>query len=187
MSMRQPRAGIFALAVLVASAAGGEEPAKLAMPGPEAKNLMLGKWEIRVKYEPSPEMPKGGTATGREVWSAGPAGRSVLEDYEEWGTAGEYRGHGAAWWDEKAGGERVVWCDSQIPAGCEVSKSVAHWEGNSLVYTEETEENGRKGVRQEIFTEITPTSFTQYLKAGPSLSQLKTTVTIHATRVPPPK
>jgi len=38
-------------------------------------------------------------------------------------------------------------------------------------------------VRQEIFTDITPTSFTQLLKEGPSVSKLRITLTIHARKL----
>ncbi|HTO86131.1 MAG TPA: hypothetical protein VMR54_01200 [Thermoanaerobaculia bacterium] len=155
----------------------------LKVPGPEAQHLMLGTWAIHVKYEPSAEMPNGGVGQGREVWRAGPGGGSVIEEYEEEGAAGEFHGLGVAWWDEKAQGQRFIWCASHDPGGCQLSKNVAKWEGNSLIYTEETEEKGKRLVRQEVFTNITPTSFTQILKAGPTASELKTTVTIQATRL----
>jgi hypothetical protein len=155
----------------------------LKIPGPEVQNLMLGTWAIHVKYEPSAEMPNGGVGQGREVWRAGPGGGSVIEEYEEKGAAGESHGLGVAWWDEKEQGQRFIWCDSHDPGGCQLSKNVAKWDGNSLVYTEETEEKGKRIVRQEVFTNITPSSFTQILKAGPTASELKTTVSIQATRV----
>jgi len=156
------------------------------MPGPEAQNLMLGTWVIRVKYEPSPERPKGGEGVGSEVWRRGPGGRSVIEDYEVKGDAGELHGLGIAWWDEKEKGQLVLWCDSENPDGCHHTGTVARWEGNSLVYTEESEVNGRKLVFQETFTDITPSSFTQIVKSGPTAADLKTTITIHATKVTAP-
>jgi hypothetical protein len=156
------------------------------MPGPAAQNLMLGTWAIRAQYEPSPKMPKGGTGVGSEVWRPGPGGRSVIEEYQERGDAGELHGLGIAWWDEKAKGQLVLWCDSDNPEGCHHTTSVARWEGASLVSTEESEVNGKKLVFQETFTDITPTSFTQILKSGPSAADLRTTVTIHATRVTAP-
>jgi hypothetical protein len=161
-------------------------PTRLKMPGPAAQNLMLGTWVIRVKYEPGPKMPKGGAAVGSEVWRSGPGGRSVIEEYQEKGDAGEIRGLGIAWWDEKAKGRHVLWCDSDNPEGCHPMADVARWEGDSLVSTEESESSGKKVVSREIFTDITPTSFTQILKSGPSATDLKTTITIHATRVTAP-
>ena len=71
-----------------------------------------------------------------------------------------------------------------MTSGQEVWRSsVARWEGSSLVYTEESKQDGAKLVRQEIFTDITPTSFTQLLKEGPTIAALRTTLTIHARKL----
>jgi hypothetical protein len=53
------------------------------------------------------------------------------------------------------------------------------------VQTVESDDSGKHVVRQEIFTDITRSSFTQILKEGPSRAELKTTTTIHATKPPP--
>jgi hypothetical protein len=51
---------------------------KLKMPGPEVQNLMLGTWSTQVKYEPTSEMPNGGTGAGTEIWRPGPGSRSLV-------------------------------------------------------------------------------------------------------------
>ena len=155
----------------------------LKLPGPDVQNLMLGTWSIKVKYEPSEKMPNGGVGDGKEVWRPGPGGRSVIEELHEKNTSGELDGLAVAWWDEKEHGQRFVWCDNNEPQGCYVSKSVAKWEGNRLVWSEEVEENGKKVTKQEIFSDITPTSFLQVIQEGPAGGELKPVATIRATRL----
>jgi hypothetical protein len=156
---------------------------KLKMPGPEVQNLMLGTWSTQVKYEPTSEMPNGGTGAGTEIWRPGPGGLSVIEEYREKNEKGEVEGLGVAWWDAKAQGQRFVWCDNSTPDGCYVSKEVAKWDGGSLVCREEQENAGKKRMYSEVFRNITPTSFTQLLGEGEPGKPLKTTVTIRATKL----
>jgi len=159
------------------------EPAILNMPGPKVQNLMLGTWSIKDKYEPSKEMPQGGTGDGTQVWRPGPGGRSVIEE-EHWrNPRGEFDGFSVGWWDSKAQGQRFVWCANDVPGGCVVPESVAKWEGERLVFSEEEGHEGKKLTHAEIFSDIAPTSFTQLLQEAEAGKELKTTVTIHATRV----
>ena len=157
---------------------------RLKMPGPEVQNLMLGTWAIKAEYAPSREMPNGGVGEGIEVWRPGPGGHSVIEEYHEKNANGEIDGFGPGWWDADLQGQRFVWCDNANPRGCELSRNVAKWEGNRLVYREDREENGKKITHQEIFEDITPGSFSQVLSEGPAGSELKRIVTIHASKVP---
>ena len=158
----------------------------LKMPGPEVQNNMLGTWSISVKYEPSAEMPNGGTGNGTEVWRPGPGGNSVIEEYYQNDAKEHTEEFSPAWWDEQAGGQRFVFCANSVPNGCLLSKNVAKWEGQSLVYSEEREVAGRKIIASEVFTDITPGSFTQISKQGDSANSLKPTIVIRARKVVPP-
>jgi hypothetical protein len=80
----------------------------LNMPGPDAQNLMLGKWSITVVYPPKAGQPTGDVGRGTEIWRPGPGGRSVIEEYHERNSKGETQGFGIAWWDEAAQGQRFV-------------------------------------------------------------------------------
>jgi hypothetical protein len=176
----------LALVVTLISVSGftAEPPGPIRLPGPPLQNLMLGTWAIRVTHEPSAQYPKGHVTTGREVWRLGPAGRSLIEEYDEEDPAGPLHEFGIAWWDAEEKGQKVLWCGDFQPAGCVLVPGVARWEGTSLVQTTEADESGTHVVRQEIFTGITATSFDQILKEGPSLAELKITTTIHATKRP---
>jgi hypothetical protein len=164
----------------------GQSPEKvqrLTMPGPDAQNLMLGTWSIKVNYPPSPDSPSGDTGEGTEVWRPGLGARSVIEEYREKNSKGEVEGLGIAWWDKDAQGQRFVWCENHLPSGCYVSQGVAKWEGDSLVWKEEQEIGGAKIAYSETFREIRPASFLQELQEGESLRNLHTTAMITAIAV----
>jgi hypothetical protein len=175
---------VLVVALISASGFTAEPPGPIRLPGPAVQNLMLGTWTIRVTHEPSAGYPKGRVTTGREVWRLGPAGRSLIEEYDEEDPLGPIHEFGIAWWDALEKGQKVLWCGDYQPSGCALVPGVARWEGNSLVQTTEADESGTHVVRQEIFTDITATSFNQILKEGPSPAELKTTTTIHATKRP---
>ena len=156
---------------------------KLKMHGPEVMNLMLGTWAIKSEYAPSKEMPNGDTGEGFEQWRTGPGGYSLIEEFQEKNANGEISGFGPAWWDTELQGRRFVWCESTNPRGCELSKNVAKWEGNRLVYREDREENGKQMTHEEVFEDITPVSFVQTLSEGPAGGELKRIATIHAAKV----
>src|SRR5258708_30151807 len=63
---------------------GAEAPGMPPMPKPaaEMKELrdLIGVWTTDEKFEPSPMMPPGGTATGTNTARLGPSGFSVLMD-----------------------------------------------------------------------------------------------------------
>lgn len=157
---------------------------RIHIPGPPIQDLLLGTWDIRVTHEPSAAFPKGHITRGREVWRLGPAGRSLIEEYEENDPSGATHEFGIAWWDAEDRGQKVLWCGDYQPAGCFLVPGVARWEGDSLVQTTEADEPGTHVVRQEIFTDIKVNSFKQILKEGPSIGELKVTTTILATRRP---
>ena len=181
----------FTLTLLSLSSPRAVGTPVLQLPGPPEQQLLLGEWTLRITYAPSKRLPKGGQATGTEIWRAGPDGRSILEEYREEGDAGLVEGIGLVWFDATAGGQRFVWCGSGDPAGCTLSISVARWEGSQLVYSETAEQGGVRILREEIFRDINPDSFLQLLKEGPAVGDPTTVVTIRATRrVPsskPPK
>lgn len=154
----------------------------LKLPGPKAQDLLLGKWSIESVYAPTETMPNGDKGRGSEFWHAGPAGRSVIEIQEKSGS-GLLDGIAVFWWDEAARGERFLWCDNTEPHGCYVSKGLAKWDGDRLIYTEDVIDGGKSLRRQEIFSDITATSFTQVVQVGPVGGEMKAVVTTKATRV----
>jgi CubicO group peptidase (beta-lactamase class C family) len=156
-----------------------------AQPSPEMERLvkaLAGTWSITLKVEPNEHMPKGGVGKGEEIWKPGPGGLSLIEEYHSTGDEGEITGLGVAWWDEDVHRYQVTWCDSSNPAGCVVMKHGAKWVGNEVVAMNEWEEDGKKFVFKEVFSDITPTSFRQSLYRGDSGGELKPLVVIYATK-----
>jgi len=168
----------------------GQQPAAAALqPAPEIQklsNAFLGTWSVTEKIEPSQTMPNGGTGRGEEVYRLGPGEHSFTEELHLNEPTGEISGFGVAWWDENAKGYRAVWCDSQNPGGCSLMAHLAKWEGGQFVLGDEFEKDGKKFNFKEVFSQITPTSFTQTLYQGEAGKELRRLSTIYATKLAQP-
>jgi hypothetical protein len=165
--------------------ASKQSSAATVQPAPEIQKLakaFLGTWSVTEKIEPSQTMPNGGDGRGEEVYRLGPGGHSFIEEIHLNEPTQEISGAGVAWWDDKAKGYRAVWCDGENPSGCILMAHLAKWEGDQFVLSDESERNGRKFEFKEVFSEITPSSFTQTLYHGEAGKELKRLLTIHATK-----
>jgi hypothetical protein len=169
-----------------------EPPAEAMMkpskPGPEMEKLkktFLGTWRTTEKHEPSMWMPKGGTGKGTATYKLGPGGLSLIEDYRSSSSmGGKFMGHGVIWWDDKEKGYKSIWCDNMSPGGCEVSRGVGRWEGNAIMFDNETEmgEQKMKMTMKEVITDITPKGFTFTMDMGPTGGEIKRVMTIKYAR-----
>lgn len=112
----------------------------------------------------------GGTGKGTESWRPGPGNRSVIEEYHSVDAHGKtFAGLALGWWDDQLNRFRITWCDSQ--EGCRILS--ASWERSAWVV--------RDTGFEEVFSDITPTSFTQTLYVGTS-ADTKRVMMIEATR-----
>jgi hypothetical protein len=112
-----------------------------------------------------------GTRKGTEKWRPGPGNRSVIEEYHSVDDHGKaFTGLAIGWWDDQAKGFRITWCDNQ--EGCRLLS--ASWESNTWVV--------RDAGFEEVFSDITRTSFTQTLYVG-SPGDKKRLMTIDAKRL----
>ena len=145
-------------------------------------NMLAGRWSIRQTFEPR-DGTKGGVGQGTEIWRPGPGARSLIEELQTRVGDREFSGLAVIWWDTQAQGYRVIWCGSANPRGCVVMSKLAHWEGDQFVVGDEFERDGRKVVYREVFSDLTPDSFTQTIYEGESGGELKRTLTIHAAKV----
>ena len=165
--------------------AGGQMSMPMAKPSPEMQKLsktVVGTWSVAEKHEPSPWAPKGATGKGTTVFKNGPGGLSLVQDYKSSSSVGSFAGHGVMWWDAQAGGYKGIWCDSMTPAGCTVNKGITKWEGNNLVGSDEMDMMGQKVAVKEMWTDITPDSFTFRMEGGPPGGDMKPVMTIKYTR-----
>jgi hypothetical protein len=149
-------------------------------------DALAGEWSTKITYEPSEQMPQGGSGLSRDSYRVGPARSSLIEEYHAEGAQGKSWGTGVFWWDEPANGFRFVWCDSfAIDAGCRVSSGLGNWNGDTLVMIDSHEVSGKPVFEKEVWSSFTPGSFSQTLFAGDSRDTLKLSMTIKAKRIIP--
>jgi hypothetical protein len=149
-------------------------------------DALAGEWSTKITYEPSEQLPQGGSGLSRDSYRVGPARSSLIEEYHAEGAQGKSWGTGVFWWDERANGFRFVWCDSfAIDAGCRVSSELGNWNGDTFVMTDFHEVSGKPVFEKEVWSSFAPGSFSQTLFIGDSRDTLKLYMTIKAKRIVP--
>ncbi|HUK87316.1 MAG TPA: DUF1579 family protein [Terriglobales bacterium] len=161
-----------------------EAPA-LPKPSPEMEKLsklMVGNWATEEKFEANDFMPAG-TGKGSESTRLGPGGLSLVSDYHSKNVMGEVHGHGMIWWDPKEQVFRNLWCDNVAPSGCELS-GPGKWEGDNLVFHDETEMLGRKIVMKVTLADLKPDSHTFTVDIAGENGEMQRSMTFKYTRKP---
>ena len=161
-----------------------EAPA-LPKPSPEMEKLsklMVGDWTTDEKFEAGDFMPAG-TGKGSETTRLGPGGLSLVSDYHARNVMGEVHGHGMIWWDPKEQVFRNLWCDNVAPSGCELS-GPGKWDGDNLVFQDETELMGRKITMKVTLTDLKPDSHTFTVDVAGDNGQMQRAMTFRYTRRP---
>lgn len=165
------------------------QPGQPAKPAEQIRSLtaaLSGRWSTTEKYDAMFMTPKGGTGAGEQIFRPGPGGFTVLENYHSKTPAGELFGFGLIWWDQTKGLQHM-WCINVYPTGCQMFPAPPQpgpkWDGKRLVLHMEDEQQGKKMIWHEVFSDITSTSYTQTVDIGESPNQLKRWLTIHAKKV----
>ena len=126
---------------------------------------LSGHWALQVKFEPNPEMPKGGTSTGEETWHSAIGGLALLEEERMSTPAGDISLLGIIWWDAKAKSLHGMECNNQLPYTCDLKGALNDitmtWDGKQLEIKEWETHGNKKTLWHEVWSDITPTSFTQ--------------------------
>ncbi|HYX68419.1 MAG TPA: DUF1579 family protein [Terriglobales bacterium] len=168
------------------SSEGKKEAAPaLPKPSPEMEKLskvMVGDWVTEEKFEANDFLPAG-TGKGSESTRLGPGGLSLVSDYHSKNVMGEVHGHGMIWWDPKEQVFRNLWCDNVAPSGCELS-GPGKWEGDSLVFHDETEMLGRKIVMKVTLTDLKPDSHTFTVDIAGDNGEMQRGMSFHYVRKP---
>ena len=146
-----------------------------------------GHWSLKLKVEPSKEMPGGLEGTGEETWHPGPDGLTLTD--EEVFTAGPQKVLivGFLWRDMKTKDFHAMDCSNQNPDTCDlkgaVSDVVVHWTGSELTIDEkELSSEGKVVTSRAVWSDITPNSFTESGYLGSPGGPFEKVMTIHATR-----
>jgi hypothetical protein len=126
---------------------------------------LSGRWSLQVKFEPSPEMPKGLTSSGEETWRPAIGGLTLLEEERVSIPAGDLSLLGIIWWDTKAKGLHGMECNNQAPYTCDIKGALNDitmtWDGKQFTINEWETHDNKKTLWHEVWSDITPTSYTQ--------------------------
>lgn len=169
-------------------AACGQSPQSLPQPPAEIQSLakaLVGRWSTTYSFEPGGMGPAAATSTGEEVWRTGPGGFVLMEEEHFHTPAGEVFLLALHWWDKSTNSLRGMLCNNSGPAACSVdtySNSTLKWDGKQLTIELQFPQKEKKMLWHEVWSDITPTSFTQIGDMGEVGGPLKRVVTIHGTK-----
>jgi len=180
---------VFGISVCVAQA---QSLTSAPQSSAEIKSLtqaLAGEWSLSVKFEPSASMPTGSVNTGEETWRPGPGGFTLLEEEHLRMPKGDVFLMGIIWWNALAKSFQGMECQNLLPYTCDVKGSLTDitmsWDGKQFIIDELETHNGKKTTWHEVWSDITPTSFTQTGESSEPGGPRKRLFTIHATRVTP--
>ena len=176
---------------LFIAAANAQSPKSAPQPSSEIQSLtkaLSGEWSLSVKFEPSASAPKGLTNTGEETWRPGPGGFTLLEEEHLTMPKGDVFLLGVIWWNNATKSLHGMECQNLLPYTCDVKGAqkdiTMNWDGKQFVIDEvETSKSGKTSVWHEVWSDITPNSFTQTGEYGDPGGPRKRLFTIHATKV----
>ena len=149
---------------------------------------LQGEWSLSVKFEPNSSVPNGLVNTGEETWRAGPGGFTLLEEEHLRMPEANAFLLGIVWWNTASKSLHGMECQNLLPYTCDVTGAqndiTMNWDGKQFAIDEvETSKTGKKSTWHEVWSEITPNSFTQTGEYGDPGGPRKRLFTIHATRV----
>ncbi|HZT71709.1 MAG TPA: DUF1579 family protein [Terriglobia bacterium] len=152
---------------------------------------LSGKWTVTVKFEPNPSMPNGFEGKGEETWRSGPGGITAIDEEHIPSPGGDLFLLGIIWWDSKMKSFHGMVCDNQLPHTCDLKGALnditMSWDGKQLVIDEIETHDGKKTLWHEVWSDITPTSFTQTGDISEPGGPAKRFMTIHGTKDPDAK
>jgi hypothetical protein len=149
---------------------------------------LSGEWSLSVKFEPNSSDPNGLVNAGEETWRPGPGGFTLLEEEHLRMPDGDVFLLGIVWWNTANKSLHGMECQNLLPYTCDVKGAkndiTMNWDGKQFVIDEmETSKSGKQSVWQEVWSDITPNSFTQTGEYGEPGGPRKRLFTIQATRV----
>lgn len=159
-----------------------------ADPAPQLQSLesaLQGEWATTYTFAPGGMSPSGGTGTGEEAWRIGPGGYVLMEEEHVHAPFGEMFLIAFHWWDNTTKTLRGMLCNNSGPAACDFntySNSSLNWDGKQLTIDMGFPQGDKKMTWHEVWSGITPTSFTQIGEMGEVGGPLKAVLTVHGTK-----
>ena len=149
-------------------------------------NALAGTWSTIYEFTPGAPAAADSTGRGEEVWQPGPGGFTLLEEEHVSTASGERFLLAIQWWDDSTQSLRGMLCNNSGAEACDVrsyANSTLSWDGRGLVVDLRFVVAAKQMLWHEVWSNITPTSFTQTGDVGEVGGTLKRVMTIHATRV----
>jgi len=175
---------------IIGESAYGQSLTAAPQPSSELQSLtkaLSGEWSLNVKFEPDATMPNGLANTGEETWRPGPGGFTLLEEEHLRMPEGDVFLLGIVWWNTSTKSLHGMECQNLLPYTCDVKGAqndiTMNWDGKQFAIDEMETSSGKKSTWHEVWSEITPNSFTQTGEYGDPGGPRKRLFTIHATRV----
>jgi hypothetical protein len=117
----------------------------------------LGRWTVKETFERNEYSPGGGERSGTARFTVGSGGSSLIEDYHSNGSAGRLDFLAVVWWDPGERAYRSFTC-TNAPNACALRGS-ATWSGDTFTSDYIQSINGMSTKLQDVYSDITPTSF----------------------------
>jgi hypothetical protein len=183
--------GLLSIYGMSVATAKAQSLTSTPQPSAEIQSLtkaLSGEWSLSVKFEPSSSAPNSLVNTGKETWRPGPGGFTLLEEEQLRMPEGDLFLLGIIWWNTATKSFRGMECQNRLPYTCDVKGAqndiTMSWDGKQFIIDEmETSKGGKKSIWHEVWSDITPNSFTQTGEYGDPGGPRKRLFTIHATRV----
>jgi hypothetical protein len=182
--------GVLTLWVACFAKERGQSLTKAPEPAVELQSLtkaLSGEWSLSVKFETDASLPNGVVNTGEETWRAGPGGYTLLEEEHLRPPQGDAFLLGIIWWNKTTKTLQGMECQNLLPYTCDVKGAqndiTMSWDGKQFTIDEiETSNTGKKSIWHEVWSDITPISFTQTGEYGEPGAPRTRLFTIHAIR-----
>lgn len=167
------------VATMAQEKAQGEMPYPKPVPGAEMQKLyfQVGNWKVVEKHESGQGFSGGEGKATIKAWK-GPGGLSVETDYNGTGPLGQFIGKSLVTWDGEEKIYKSYWFDN-FQAGAFIT--TGRWEGSDLILTGEQKMMGQKYQFKQVYTDITPASYTSKIYMGEA-NQMMLVLTLKATR-----
>jgi hypothetical protein len=178
---------LFAVMMTFAVTMTSAQQTGVTKAAPEMKRLITafaGSYTTVERHHAHDEFPSGGIRTGRLVIRPSAGGNVMITELHSHSLQGDLNFMSAYWWDPSSKVYRLIMCAKENPEGC-FTGAIAQWEGNKLIKSWETEENGKK-TRFRDTIEFKPNSFVNVaeisIDGAPFQEIIRTTATRKTTR-----
>jgi hypothetical protein len=153
---------LWCLALLASSAVQAQSINSVAVPEmARLAKVLAGDWNTEEFVQHGKPVPRGEGRRGEvHVRLAGGGTALISEGHSAGIVGGDLRWFITIWWEAAQNHYRFLTCfQGDGDAGCEL-RGTAHWDGDTFVNDYEEVINGKRTKVQDLWTDITPDSYT---------------------------